>query len=113
MVLGHADSDARYLHLCFSYVFKARWAVQTNDGTILNFALMLFSGLLIHGMIADILVRSPRLVLDNANFVKKVVFPLETLSWIVLLSTLFNFVIGFILLLGFVVIAVKHSTAFQ
>ena len=48
----------------FSYVFKARWAVQTNDGTVLNFALMLFSGLLIHGMIADILVRSPRLILD-------------------------------------------------
>jgi lipopolysaccharide transport system permease protein len=86
----------------FSYVFKARWAVQTNDGTVLNFALMLFSGLLIHGMIADVLVRSPRLILDNTNFVKKVVFPLETLSWIVLLSTLFNFIIGFMLLLGFV-----------
>jgi len=92
----------------FSYVFKARWAVQTSDGTILNFALMLFSGLLIHGMIADILVRSPRLILDNVNFVKKVVFPLEILSWIVLLSTLFNFIIGFMLLLGFVYWELQH-----
>ena len=92
----------------FSYVFKARWAVQTSDGTILNFALMLFSGLLIHGMIADILVRSPRLILDNVNFVKKVVFPLEILSWIALLSTLFNFIIGFMLLLGFVYWELQH-----
>ncbi len=88
----------------FKYIFKARWSVPGNDGEVLNFAMMLFLGLIIHGMIADILNRSPGLILENVNFVKKVVFPLEILPVVVLLSALFNFIVGFILLLGFVVV---------
>lgn len=88
----------------FKYIFKARWAVPTADGEVLNFAMILFLGMLVHGMIADILMRSPGLIVENVNFVKKVVFPLETLSWVTLFSTIFNFVIGFCLLLGFVYI---------
>jgi lipopolysaccharide transport system permease protein len=86
----------------FNYVFKARWPIQTSDGGVVNFAMVLFLGLLVHGMIAEILVRSPKLILDNVNFVKKVVFPLEILPWVVLLGALFNFVIGFLLLLALV-----------
>jgi homopolymeric O-antigen transport system permease protein len=88
----------------FKYIFKARWSVPGNDGEALNFAMMLFLGLVVHGMIADILNRSPSLILENVNFVKKVVFPLEILAWVALLSAMFNFVIGFILVLGFVLI---------
>lgn len=92
----------------FKYIFKARWSVTGSEGEVLNFAMVLFLGLLIHGMIADILTRSPGLVVQNVNFVKKVVFPLEVLSWVVFFSALFNFLIGFLLLLGFVLIEL-HS----
>lgn len=92
----------------FKYIFNARWSVTSDDGSVLNFAMVLFLGLLIHGMIADILSRSPGMILENVNFVKKVIFPLETLAWVVLLSTLFNFVIGFCLLLGFVYIELHY-----
>ena len=92
----------------FKYIFNARWSVQADDGSDLNFAMVLFLGLLVHGMISDILTRSPGMILTNVNFVKKVIFPLETLTWVVLLSTLFNFVIGFCLLLGFVYIELHH-----
>ena len=88
----------------FKYIFKARWTVPTADGEVLSFAMILFLGMLVHGMLADILMRSPGLIVENVNFVKKVVFPLETLSWVTLFSTIFNFVIGFFLLLGFVYI---------
>jgi lipopolysaccharide transport system permease protein len=86
----------------FKYVFSARWSVPGIDGQELNFAMMLFLGLIVHGMIADILMKSPGLILANVNFVKKVVFPLEILAWVALLSGLFNFVISFVLLLGLV-----------
>jgi len=88
----------------FKYIFKARWSVPGTDGEVLSFAMMLFLGLIIHGVMADILNRSPGLILENVNFVKKVVFPLEIFAWVVLFSALFNFAMGFLLLLGFVFI---------
>ena len=86
----------------FNVVFKARWPAVSADGGVLNFAMVLFLGLIIHGLVADTVVRSPRLILDNVNLVKKVVFPLEILPWVMLLSSLFNFLISFLLLLVFV-----------
>ena len=82
--------------------------MPSGEDEVLNFAMVLFLGLIIHGMIADILTRSPGLMLENVNFVKKVIFPLETLPWVVMLSALFNFCIGFCLLLAFVYIELEH-----
>ena len=92
----------------FKYIFNARWQMPSSDGEVLSFAMVLFLGLIIHGMIADILTRSPGLMLENVNFVKKVIFPLEVLPWVVVLSALFNFFIGFCLLLGFVYIELDY-----
>lgn len=86
----------------FNFVFKARWPTMSEEGDVLNFAMVLFLGLIIHGLIADTVTRSPRLILDNVNLVKKVVFPVETLSWVMMLSALFNFVISLGLLLIFI-----------
>ncbi|MBV1907091.1 MAG: ABC transporter permease [Pseudomonadales bacterium] len=93
----------------FQIVFKARWNVTTlvsGEETELPFALVLFLGLIIHGMIADTLTRSTGLILQNANFVKKVVFPLEILTWVSLFSSLFHFFISFALLLAFALLTV-------
>ena len=95
----------------FQYVFQARWGITTMVGgkeTELPFAIVLFLGLIIHSLIADTLSRSPGLILQNANFVKKVVFPLEILSLVNLLSALFHFLISFVLLLIFVLISLKR-----
>ena len=86
----------------FNFVFQARWPSMSQEGGYLNFAMVLFLGLIIHGLIADTVTRSPTLILENANLVKKVVFPLEILSWVMLLSSAFNFVISLVLLFAFV-----------
>lgn len=94
----------------FQYVFKARWDVTTLVGgeeTQLPFALVLFLGLIIHGLIADTFSRSPGLILQNVNFVKKVIFPLEILPWVNLFSALFHFFISFGLLLIFALITLR------
>ena len=76
----------------FSFVFKTRWGTGTDSRV--EFALALFTGLIIHGLLSECINRAPFQILNNTSYVKKVMFPLETLSWITLLSTLFHTVIS-------------------
>lgn len=71
----------------FGVIFKARWpGVENNE----QFAAILFSGLIVYGLFSECIGRAPTLVLQHAAFVKKVVFPLQVLPWITLLSSLFH-----------------------
>lgn len=95
----------------FSEVFKARW--PGGSGSKSEFALVLFAGLLVFNMFSEIFNRAPQLILGNANYVKRVVFPLEVLSCVTVLTALFNLVVSLIVWLAFYVIAfgVPHATA--
>jgi lipopolysaccharide transport system permease protein len=81
----------------FSTIFQARW--PTPSGGTAEFALIVFSGLLIYGVFSETLNRAPGLINENVSFVKKVVFPLEILPWIVVASALCNFLMGFAIFL--------------
>ena len=83
----------------FSGVFKSRWRTGATDGTA-DFAVVLFAGMLVHGLFAECVNRAPGLVLANPNFVKKVVFPLEVLPWVTMGSALFHTGASLIVLLG-------------
>jgi len=72
----------------FSVVFKARW--PSGQGSKTEFALVLFTGLMVFGMFSDCVNRAPGIILNNVNYVKKVVFPLEILPVVSLLSALFH-----------------------
>jgi len=65
-----------------------------------SFGLMLFAGLVVFWMLSECLSRSPRLVLENPAFVKRVVFPLEILPWVVLASALFHTGVSTLILLA-------------
>lgn len=85
--------------LVFSVAFKARWAgVEENKAA---FALILFSGMIVHSFFAECLNRAPSLVLQHVNFVKKVIFPLEILPVVAVLSALMHFLISFFVLCFF------------
>ena len=81
----------------FRIAFNSRWPSE-NDSNI-NFALQIYTGLIIYNLFADSLRQAPRLIVSNANFVKKVVFPLETLAWSVALSCSFHAAAGLLTLL--------------
>ncbi len=83
----------------FSVAFRARWNVAGEDNV--NFAIILFSGLIVHALFAECLVRAPSLILSNANYVKKVVFPLEILPLMTMGTALGNFVVSLLVLLLF------------
>ena len=74
--------------IVFSTVFQAKWGAGSDSKT--EFALVLFIGMIVHSVLAESMNSSPTLMLRNVNYVKKVVFPLEILPWVVLGSTLFH-----------------------
>jgi lipopolysaccharide transport system permease protein len=78
----------------FGQIFKSRWSVESDSKT--EFALVLFAGLLIFNIFSECLNQAPKLILNNVNYVKKVVFPLEILPWVNLYSALFHGLISLI-----------------
>ena len=86
--------------LVFRFVFKLRWGSAGEEGN-LAFALRLFAGLSVFNFFAECVNRSPRLILDQPHLVKKVIFPLEILSWINALAALANLAVALLLLLLF------------
>ena len=82
----------------FSVVFKAHWGGDVNESRI-DFAILLFAGMIVFNLFAEIVNRAPGLVVFNANYVKKVVFPLEILPWVSLGAVLFHSLVSLIVLL--------------
>jgi lipopolysaccharide transport system permease protein len=81
----------------FGIIFKSRWNAQVTGH--FEFAIILFAGLNINSMFTECANRAPTLIVENTNFVKKVVFPLEVLSWSTLGSALFHLLISTAVLL--------------
>ena len=93
----------------FTVVFKARWGeVRIDSVDNGSFAIMIFAGMIVHALFSECFVRSPDLVTSNANFVKRVVFPLEVLSWVSIGSTTFHAGISLLVLLGAQLILTGH-----
>ena len=82
----------------FSVIFKARWGIDGGDSKT-SFALILFVGLIVHGLLAEVLNRAPSLIVSNVNYVKKVIFPLEILAAISLLAASFHSMVSILVLL--------------
>ncbi|WGK81288.1 ABC transporter permease [Vibrio aestuarianus] len=78
----------------FGMVFKARWGVDGGH----NFSVLLFAGLTFHAFLAECLTSSPGVILNKPNFVKKVVFPLEILPIVSVLTALFHFCVSLLIL---------------
>lgn len=89
----------------FGVIFASRWTGQT--GGHVEFAIILFAGLNINSMFAECANRGATLIVENTNFVKRVVFPLETLAWSTIGSALFHLLISTVVLLV-MSLAVNH-----
>jgi lipopolysaccharide transport system permease protein len=86
----------------FSVVFQARWG--DADSSRAEFALVLFAGLIVFNFFAECINRAPGMILANANYVKKVVFPLEILPWVSIGSALFHTLISLLVWLLFYIV---------
>lgn len=78
--------------IVFNTIFQTRWSEGTGSKT--EFALVLFIGMIMHGVIAETLSRAPSLIISNVAYVKKIVFPLEVLAWVMMGATLFHSIVS-------------------
>ncbi len=92
----------------FSVVFKARWGTGGGEESKADFAILLFVGMIVHGLFAECINRAPALILSNVNYVKKVIFPLEILPWVAFGSALFHTAISVAVLLLAQLILSQH-----
>jgi lipopolysaccharide transport system permease protein len=74
----------------FSEIFGLRWGENTDSHNKAQFAFILFAGLIVLALFSEVLNAAPKVVLSNANYVKKVVFPLEVLPVIQMGSAIFH-----------------------
>ena len=83
----------------FIGIFKSRWGTDPNEHKG-QFAIVLFTGMIVHALLSDVLNRAPSLILANVNYVKKVIFPLETLVVISTGAALFHALVSLVVLLA-------------
>lgn len=99
----------------FGIVFRTRWTdamgdaggtetVAGGEASTVGFAIVLFAGLIVFQLFAEVINRAPTLVLANTNYVKKVVFPLQILPVVALGSALFHAVVSVAVLFGFMLV---------
>jgi lipopolysaccharide transport system permease protein len=96
----------------FSFVLGASW--PGSGGGAMAYALNLFAGLTVFSLFSESVTRAPALIVQNANLVKKVVFPLEVLPWVTMASSAFHALVSYAVLLAFVVVVTRtlHPAAF-
>ena len=91
----------------FSVVFKSRWGGTTSDNKT-QFALLLFAGIIVFNLFSEVVSRSPTLVVERVNYVKKVVFPLEILPLVNLGSALFHSLVSLVVLTLAIIVINGH-----
>lgn len=91
--------------LAFGVILKARWGYT---GDTKAYSLILFAGLIVFNTFSECLKRAPTLITSNPNLVKKVIFPLEILPVVMVITSIIHLLIslgiwfaGYIVLFGF------------
>lgn len=82
----------------FGMVMDVKWGISGQDN--IGYGLILFAGLLCHGLLAEVMVGAVGLITGNSQYVKKVVFPLEILSLVSLTNALFHMLLGLLILMA-------------
>lgn len=75
----------------YTLVFSIAAPVTATSSSTLDYAASIFCGLVIFQIFSELLARAPLLLHEHAHFVKKSIFPSETIAWT---STIRAFVYG-------------------
>jgi lipopolysaccharide transport system permease protein len=83
----------------FGLIIRPQW--QSSISSPGEVALIYFSGLIVFNFFFDCINRAPTLMFDNTTYIKKVIFPVEILAWVVLGGALFRLFVSMIILSAF------------
>jgi lipopolysaccharide transport system permease protein len=88
--------------IAFGIILKTRWGAS---GTTAEYALMLFAGLIVFNAFSECMGKFSTLITANPNFVKKIVFPLDMLPVVTVITASIQATIGVLVwLLGYMVL---------
>lgn len=96
----------------FGKVLPSNWAGSQAGTSTKEFAIVLFAGLLVFNYFAECVTRAPGVILNNPNYVTKVVFPLEILVPVTMLSALVHLLANVLLLLLVQAVMTGHVSSF-
>jgi lipopolysaccharide transport system permease protein len=82
----------------FGVIFQSRWPSVAGQNTT-EFALVLFAGLIVFGLVSETLQRAPSVIVGQPQYVKKMVFPLGVLPAAMVLGALFHSLVSVVVLL--------------
>ena len=77
---------------------------SAQGGGVKTYALSIFTGLIVFNLFSELAYRSPGLLHEHVNFIKKSIFPSETLAWTASIRALTYAAISFAILLVFTVV---------
>lgn len=83
----------------FFFVFQPKTGDGTQPDSALGFGVQLWTGLALFLAFSDLCVRATRIMIEQANLVRKVVFPLSSLVLSIWIATQFSIAIHMALLL--------------
>jgi len=83
----------------FGEIFKGKFGVIPNESTF-DFALGIFMGLSLFNVIGEAIGAAPLLIVNQPNFVKKVVFPLEVIPLSNVVTSVYHSLLSLVLLLA-------------
>jgi lipopolysaccharide transport system permease protein len=87
--------------LFFGLLLRTHWEIPPGGKGY--YFLILFMGLIVLNFFGDCVGRAPGLMLANVSYIKRVVFPIEILAFVSVLSALFDMVLStFILIIIFI-----------
>lgn len=94
----------------FFYIFEPKTGTAKRPDSLMFYAASLWIGLMMFLSFSDLCVKSSRVIIDQANLVRKVVFPVSSLviaGWLVMIFNLaiYGVLLAAILLMGGVVIS--------
>jgi lipopolysaccharide transport system permease protein len=67
----------------YTVIFSSAVGIRSSTAAhgVANYSLNIFVGLIVFNLFAEVAYRAPALLHDSANFIKKSIFPSETLAW--------------------------------
>jgi len=88
----------------FGIIFEVRFG-HTAGASDIPYGIVLFSGLVLHVFMSETLLRAQSVILDNPNYVKRVIFPLEMLPLSILLANMVQAGVALLVLMTVILIA--------
>lgn len=92
----------------YTFVFGVLWRRDALGEPIGSFALQLFCGLSLYNLLSQVISKSSGCVAGKQAFVKQLVFPLEILPWVQLLTATIMSLPWFVLLAGGLYLVYGH-----